>query len=256
MEIAGEGTYGKVYRAKLKKSTQPQSSHLSFFTPIRQVEGVVQEQADQGEEEQEDDLSRMKALKLLKLDPHIMEGFPITSLREILILKQLDHPNIVKLEDVFHLDTTSQGPIGELHHQSPSNWKRNKIYMVFEYLPHDLMGLIDFRPKWDPAQLKCLLKQMLEGIAYMHEKRYYHRDLKSANVFVSAKGEVKLGDLGLAKFIDQRMQRNLTTKVVTRWYRAPELLLDDYSYSGKIDVWSIGCIWVELLTEGHGPFRG
>ena len=90
----------------------------------------------------------------------------------------------------------------------------------------------------------------------MHDMNYYHRDLKSANVFVSQTGDVKLGDLGLAKFIDPRMSKQLTTNVVTRWYRAPELLLGDRSYTGKIDIWSIGCMWVELLTGGHGPFRG
>ena len=85
---------------------------------------------------------------------------------------------------------------------------------------------------------------------------YYHRDLKSSNIFVGSDGQVKLGDFGLAKFIDTRMSKHLTTSVVTRWYRAPELLLDDKAYTGKIDIWSIGCIWIEVLTHGHGPFRG
>ena len=97
-----------------------------------------------------------KALKLLKLDTQ-MDGFPITSLREILILKQLNHPSIVRLEDVFHFNTSS---VTQLHqseyHQSPK-WKKNMIYMVFEHVPHDLMGLVDYGPKWAPDQLKCLL---------------------------------------------------------------------------------------------------
>ena len=97
---------------------------------------------------------------------------------------------------------------------------------------------------------------MLEGLAYMHSKGYYHRDLKSANVLVSSDGQVKLCDLGLAKYIDENVKQKLTVTVVTRWYRAPELLLGDKMYSNKIDIWSIGCMWVELLTEGHGPFRG
>ena len=75
-------------------------------------------------------------------------------------------------------------------------------------------------------------------------------------MLVSSAGDVKLGDLGLAKFVDPRKNLPLTTNVVTRWYRAPELLLGDRSYTGKIDIWSIGCMWVELLTQGHGPFRG
>ena len=183
-----------------------------------------------------------KALKLLKLDS-CGEGFPITSLREVLILKELQHKNVICLEDIFHFNSTK-------------NWKNNKIYLVFEHMTHDLMGLVDSLPKWGPAQLKCILRQMLEGLDYMHRNNYYHRDLKSSNVLVSATGEVKLGDLGLAKFADPRSAKMQTTNIVTRWYRAPELLLGDKTYTGKIDVWSIGCIWVELLTEGHGPFRG
>lgn len=67
---------------------------------------------------------------------------------------------------------------------------------------------------------------------------------------------MKLCDLGLAKYIDEDVEQKLTVTVVTRWYRAPELLLGDKMYTSKIDIWSIGCMWVELLTEGHGPFRG
>ena len=90
----------------------------------------------------------------------------------------------------------------------------------------------------------------------MHEKGCYHRDLKCANILVSDQGVVKLADMGLAKFVESKAQRQLTTNVVTRWYRAPELLLGDRNYSDKIDVWSVGCIWIELLTHGHGLFRG
>lgn len=118
------------------------------------------------------------------------------------------------------------------------------------------MGLIDDKPKWNVAELKSILKQILEGMAFMHGRNYFHRDLKCSNVLVSATGEVKLGDLGLAKFVDPRTTQMMTQSVVTRWYRAPELLLGDRNYTSKIDIWSIGCIFVELLTEGHGPFRG
>lgn len=93
-----------------------------------------------------------KALKLLKLDEE-REGFPITALREIQILKKLNHDNIVKLEDVFSF-IKDEG----LDSPSSRNWQRNRIYLVFEFVPHDLMGLIDFKPKFNAAALKCILK--------------------------------------------------------------------------------------------------
>jgi len=161
-ELVGEGTYGKVYKAKLKRS-----------------EVVSNDSPDS-----------YKALKFLKLDS-CGEGFPITSLREVLILKELKHQNVICLEDIFHFNSTK-------------NWRCNKIYLVFEHMPHDLMGLVDSLPNWGPAELKCILQQMLQGLDYMHSNNYYHRDLKSSNVLVSATGEVKLGDLGLAKFADPR----------------------------------------------------
>ena len=135
-------------------------------------------------------------------------------------------------------------------------WRSNRIYLVFEFVPHDLTGLIDYKLKWNPSQLKCILKQILEGLDYLHENNYLHRDLKGSNILVSAKGEVKLCDFGLAKQVDSAKQRHLTTMVVTRWYRAPELFLGDRSYTEKIDIWSVGCIFAELLTEGKAPFRG
>ncbi len=128
--------------------------------------------------------------------------------------------------------------------------------MVFEFVPHDLTGLIDYRLKWSASQLKCILKQILEGLAYLHRNNYLHRDLKGSNILVSDEGVVKLADFGLAKHVDSAAQRHLTTMVVTRWYRAPELFLGDKSYTDKIDIWSVGCIFAELLTEGKPPFKG
>ena len=88
-------------------------------------------------------------MKLLKYDTK-MDGFPITSLREILILKKLKHKNIVNLEDVFYFNASESRQSLELR-KTQMNWKQNSIYMVFEHLPHDLMGLVDSAPKWNPA---------------------------------------------------------------------------------------------------------
>ena len=122
------------------------------------------------------------------------------------------------------------------------------------------MGLIDFKPKFGVAQLKCILKQILEGIAYLHAGDFIHRDIKGGNILVSNQGVVKLCDFGLARFIENssviRNKPNMTTRVVTRWYRAPELLLGDTHYKDKIDIWSAGCVFAELLTESRPPFKG
>ena len=101
-------------------------------------------------------IKEFKALKMLKYDQK-MDGFPITSLREILILKKLKHKNIVSLEDVFHKNNSDSPKNLELR-RAPKWYEDNQIYMVFEHLPHDLMGLVDSAPKWNPAQLKCVLK--------------------------------------------------------------------------------------------------
>ena len=154
-------------------------------------------------------------MKLLKLDDE-QDGFPITSLREILILKRLRHKNIVQLLDVFvnkkqqkaskgiELHTSSRAAAyqrqeNQLANRESQHWKNNRIYLVFEFIPHDLTGLIDYKLKWNASQLKCILRQILEGLAYLHENCFLHRDIKGSNILVSAEGSVKLCDFGLAK---------------------------------------------------------
>ena len=178
-------------------------------------------------------------------------GFPITALREIQILKSLDHPNLVKLEDVF---------VRESRSKDKNDWKSKKVNLVFEYVPHDLFAIVKNRPKFTPAQLKCILKQMLEGLAYLNSKGFLHRDIKGGNILLSEKGVVKLCDFGLARHLDQlqmsdQKKLNLTSKIVTRWYRAPELFLGSRTYDEKIDVWSLGCVFIELLAS-NPPFMG
>ena len=80
--------------------------------------------------------------------------------------------------------------------------------------------------------------------------------MKGANILIASNGELKLCDFGLAKYVDAARRANMTTMVVTRWYRAPELFLGDRNYSEKVDIWSVGCIFAELLTEGNIPFKG
>ena len=139
MDVIGEGTYGKVFKSRLVEDMEASSQgQVKLEQGQNQVEVVDSEPVDESH--------KYKALKLLKLDEE-REGFPITALREIQILKKLNHKNIVRLEDVFSF-AKGEG----------DNWQRNRIYLVFEFVPHDLMGMIDYKPKFSAAQIKCILK--------------------------------------------------------------------------------------------------
>lgn len=108
-------------------------------------------------------------------------------------------------------------------------------------MEHDLAGLIGNRVKFSLPEIKCIMKQMLEGLGYLHNLKIMHRDIKPANILLNDKGEIKIADFGLGrKFIENQ---KLTFKVVTLWYRAPELILKYRRYDHKIDVWSIGCVF-------------
>ena len=178
-----------------------------------------------------DDPTQIVALK--KIETHReVQGFPITALREISHLKKLKHPHVVELKEVV----TSRP-------QPPS--KRGSTFLVFEYLEHDLMGLIARKIKFSVAQIKCIMKQMLEGLAYIHSKNIIHRDLKTANILLNNKGETKICDFGLSRLPKPR-SKPLTVRVMTLLYRAPEVLLGKKDYSEKADIWSLGCIFAEL----------
>ena len=139
MDVIGEGTYGKVFKSRLVEDMEASSQGQ-----VKLEQG--QNQVEVEDSEPVDESHKYKALKLLKLDEE-REGFPITALREIQILKKLNHKNIVRLEDVFSF-AKGEG----------DNWQRNRIYLVFEFVPHDLMGMIDYKPKFSAAQIKCILK--------------------------------------------------------------------------------------------------
>jgi len=203
----GSGTYGEVNKARLKS-----------------------------------DPSQIVALKKIK-DESETEGFPITALREISILQQCDHPNIVRLFDIVVSKVSD----------TDSKKKRGSTYLVFEYMEHELLGLIDTCTLTSP-QIKCILRQMLEGLHYLHAKNIIHRDIKSANILINNQGEVKIADFGLAKKVNP-LSAKLTQRVVTRWYRAPELLLGSRKYTTQIDVWALGCVFAELLIgKSHALF--
>ncbi|XWS34607.1 hypothetical protein CRYUN_Cryun21dG0052700 [Craigia yunnanensis] len=170
------------------------------------------------------------ALKKVKMEKE-REGFPLTSLREINILLSFHHPSIVDVKEVV---------VGS---------NLDSIFMVMEYMEHDLKGLMEtMKQPFSQSEVKCLMLQLLEGGKYLHDNWVLHRDLKTSNLLLNNKGELKICDFGLARQYGIPL-KPYTHLVVTLWYRAPELLLGARQYSTAIDMWSLGCIMAELLSK-------
>mmetsp|Transcript_118101 Transcript_118101/g.338789 ORF Transcript_118101/g.338789 Transcript_118101/m.338789 type:complete len:442 (-) Transcript_118101:503-1828(-) len=164
------------------------------------------------------------------------EGFPVTAIREVRALRRLSHPNIVCLVDVC----------AALPAPGTSN-AVGDIYLIFEYAPSDLTGLLAYRKqKLKPPEIKCLVKQLANALDYCHMQQIMHRDLKPSNVLIMANGQLKLCDFGLSRTFEGA--GNYSTRVITLWYRPPELLLGARYYDASVDVWSAGCIFGELLA--------
>ncbi|XP_005620601.1 cyclin-dependent kinase 10 isoform X2 [Canis lupus baileyi] len=172
------------------------------------------------------------ALKKVRMDKE-KDGVPISSLREITLLLRLRHPNIVELKEVVvgtHLES---------------------IFLVMGYCEQDLASLLENMPTpFSEAQVKCIVLQVLRGLQYLHQNFIIHRDLKVSNLLMTDKGCVKTADFGLARAYSIPM-KPMTPKVVTLWYRAPELLLGTSTQTTSIDMWAMGCILAELLA--HKP---
>ncbi|VDN02201.1 unnamed protein product [Thelazia callipaeda] len=199
----GEGTYGQVYKARDK---------------------VTQE---------------VVALKKVRLENE-KEGFPITAVREIKILRQLNHRNVVRLIDIVTDKRTA------------ADFRKDKgaFYLVFEYLDHDLMGILESQyVEFSNDQISSLMKQLVSGLEYCHSIGFLHRDIKCSNILLNNKGELKLADFGLARFYNEDQDRPYTNRVITLWYRPPELLLGEERYTTAVDIWSVGCILGELYTK-------
>ncbi|KAI9366792.1 kinase-like domain-containing protein [Zopfochytrium polystomum] len=191
IEKIGEGTYGVVYKARNKTN------------------GTV------------------VALKKIRLETED-EGVPSTAIREISLLKELRHPNIVKLHDIVHQNA--------------------KIYLVFEFLDLDLKKYMDTIQALSPSLIKSYMRQLVDGIRFCHSHRILHRDLKPQNLLIDQLGTLKLADFGLARAFGIPL-RTYTHEVVTLWYRSPEILLGSKHYSTAVDMWSIGCIFAEMVLK-------
>lgn len=133
---------------------------------------------------------------------------------------------------------------------SAKNKYRGSFYLLFDYLSFDLTGMTNKSIKFTLPQIKCIMKQLLEGLVYLHDvKNLCHRDLKGPNILLSRDGLVKIADFGLSRIMyPQQKNYQYTTRVVTLWYRAPELLLAFKNYNFGVDMWSIGCVFAELVT--------
>ncbi|KAG9193641.1 CTD kinase subunit alpha [Alternaria panax] len=177
----------------------------------------------------------MVALKKIRMEGE-RDGFPVTAIREVKLLQSLNHANIVNLREVMV--------------------ENNDCYMVFEYLSHDLTGLLNHPTfKLEQSHKKDLAKQLFEGLDYLHRRGVLHRDIKAANILVSNTGQLKLADFGLARFYAKSSKLDYTNRVITIWYRSPELLLGETQYGPAVDIWSAACVLVEIFTR-HAIFPG
>ncbi len=190
----GEGTYGIVYRARDSQTGE------------------------------------IVALKKMRMENE-KDGLPISGLREINLLINLNHENVVQLKEVVvgsHFDS---------------------IFLVMMYCEQDLASLLDNMPApFTEAQVKCLALQMVNGLHYLHDNFIIHRDLKVSNLLLTDKGCLKIADFGLARTFGLPVQP-MTPRVVTLWYRAPEVLLGSVTHTTAIDMWAAGCIIGELLAN-------
>ena len=194
LEKVGEGTYGIVYKAK-EKST-----------------------------------GRLVALKKIRPESE-NEGIPATTIREILLLKNLRHSTIINLIEVIHSD--------------------DKMYLVFEYVETDLKKLIDDfssqNKRFTPEIAKKMSLQLCTAVDFCHSKNIFHRDLKPQHILVDADFNIKLADFGLGRAASIPL-RHYTSQIITLWYRPPELLLGSEYYDSSVDVWSLACILAEIHT--------
>lgn len=195
----GEGTYGTVFKAK-----------------NRETQEIV-------------------ALKRVRLDDED-DGVPSSALREICLLKELKHRNIIRLLDVLH---------GE-----------NKLTLVFEYCDQDLKKYFDScNGEIDSDTVKSFMQQLLRGLSFCHSHNVLHRDLKPQNLLINKNGELKLADFGLARAFGIPV-KCYSAEVVTLWYRPPDVLFGAKIYNTSIDQWSAGCIFAELANGGRPLFPG
>lgn len=176
--------------------------------------------------------NELVALKRVRMEKE-KDGLPVSGLREISILMSCNHQNIVHLREIA---------VGK---------SLENIFLVMSYCEQDLACLLDnMQSPFSESQVKCIMMQVFSGLRYLHANFIVHRDLKVSNLLLTDKGSVKIADFGLARLYGIPV-KPMTPKVVTLWYRGPELLLNSKTQTTAIDMWSAGCILGELLA--HKP---
>jgi serine/threonine protein kinase len=188
------------------------------------------------------DTNEQVALKISRPDVGMEVGLPATSIREYFILKQLDHINILRIVDYFV--------------------RKSRFYIAFEYMETDLHRYLKdcvLLKKYETIEwlvtVKMLMKQLFDGIAHCHSNNILHRDLKPQNILMSNDFQtIKIGDFGMARQV-YMPNKPLTNETATLWYRAPENILGTQLYSSPIDIWAIGCIFLQMLM-GRPFFHG
>ncbi|XP_020800658.1 cyclin-dependent kinase 10 [Drosophila serrata] len=188
----GEGSYGIVYRARDTRNNE------------------------------------IVALKKVRMDQE-KDGLPVSGLREIMILKQCKHENIVRLREVV---------VGK---------SLDSIFLVMDFCEQDLASVLDnMSQPFTESEVKCITLQVLNALKYLHDRYVIHRDLKVSNLLMTDKGCIKVADFGLARMFSNP-PKPMTPQMVTLWYRAPELLLGCRTHTTAVDMWAFGCILGELL---------
>ncbi|KAI6220182.1 putative cyclin-dependent kinase 9 [Aphelenchoides besseyi] len=179
---------------------------------------------------------RYVALKKILMDNE-REGFPITAIREVKMLLRLRHTYITELVEICN--------------QNASAADKSTFFLVFTFCNFDLAGLLSRKDVVIKLpDVKTMMKHLLEGLLKIHNANILHRDMKTANILISEEGILRLADFGLSRqMLKAGKPVNYTNRVVTLWYRPPELLLGSRRYGPAIDLWGAGCIMAELWTR-------
>lgn len=211
----GDGTFGTVYLCRKRNAG---AAHTSNFSTENKSSSCLNK----------DEVDRAGLVAVKKMKRQYFSWDECMQLREIKALKELNHENIVLLQEVIR--------------------EQENLYLVFEYMEENLYQLM--RRQSEPfaeTAIKSIIKQVLNGLAFVHGHGYFHRDIKPENLLCrDGTKSIKIADFGLTR--ELRSKPPYTEYVSTRWYRAPELLLHSTDYGWPIDIWAVGCIAGELYT--------